>query len=170
MASIENELLGALSALAKACGNNPKTKDTDGIVMEGLLMLREKEKEKIYQSAQNLRAMRVVDTALMQVTEMVREEKNRIVPNCRFCENPCGNTAEPDFEALNGETETIKTLKRKLRKLMLEAAEHVQMKAGKSNRKPQMDFFYKALEILSYEMPAGDLIQAIEEAENLKKS
>ena len=36
VAALQDELTGALIGLAKACGNNPKTENTDRIIIEGL--------------------------------------------------------------------------------------------------------------------------------------
>ena len=35
-AKLQDELTGALIGLAKSCGNNPKTENTDRIIIEGL--------------------------------------------------------------------------------------------------------------------------------------
>lgn len=36
VAKAQDELTGALIGLAKTCGNNPKTADTDRVIIEGL--------------------------------------------------------------------------------------------------------------------------------------
>ena len=35
-ARLQDELTGALIGLARACGNNPKTENTDRVIIEGL--------------------------------------------------------------------------------------------------------------------------------------
>ena len=83
-ARLQDELTGALIGLARACGNNPKTENTDRVIIEGLFTCV---------TNVNFNAKTVED-----MISAVREEKNRVVPYCRDCASSCGNTDDFDME------------------------------------------------------------------------
>lgn len=67
-------VVSALIGLAGACNNNPKTPQTDRILLRAL--------------------------AGEQDAEAVRAEKFAVAPDCAVCMNPCGNTSDYDLERL----------------------------------------------------------------------
>ena len=81
------ELLGALVGLAKSTENNPPKDTTLPIIIEAIELLA----KDMSANSEDLegRAARQKD-----MTYRVREEKYLIVPNCRYCANPCGNTSD----------------------------------------------------------------------------
>ena len=83
VAALQDELTGALIGLAKACGNNPKTENTDRIIIEGL-----------FTTVTNVNFNTETLTAMIQA---VNEEKATVVPNCSSCMSPCGNTSNYDM-------------------------------------------------------------------------
>ena len=80
--ALQDELTGALIGLARSCGNNPKTENTDEIIIEGLV--------------HTITNSNTGAAALKAMIEKVREEKNTVAPDCAVCAAPCGNTSEYD--------------------------------------------------------------------------
>lgn len=80
--ALQDELTGALIGLARSCGNNPKTENTDEIIIEGLV--------------HTITNSNIGAAALKAMIEKVREEKNTVAPDCTVCAAPCGNTSEYD--------------------------------------------------------------------------
>lgn len=70
----DEAVISALIGLAGACNNNPKTPQTDRVVLRAL--------------------------AGEQDAEAVRAEKFAVAPDCAVCMNPCGNTSDYDMERL----------------------------------------------------------------------
>ena len=69
--ALQDELTGALIGLARSCGNNPKTENTDEIIIECLV-------HTITNSNTGV-------AALKAMIEKVREEKNTVAPDCAVC-------------------------------------------------------------------------------------
>ena len=67
-ANLQDQLTGALIGLAKACGNNQKTENTDRIIIEGLFT--------------TVTNVNFNDNTLEEMIEKVHQEKDRIVPGC----------------------------------------------------------------------------------------
>ena len=80
--ALQDELTGALIGLARSCGNNPKTENTDEIIIEGLV--------------HTITNSNTGAAALKAMIEKVREEKNTVAPDCAVCAAPCGITSEYD--------------------------------------------------------------------------
>lgn len=70
----DEAVIGALIGLAGACNNNPKTPQTDSLLLHAL--------------------------AGKQDAEAVRAEKFAVAPDCAVCANPCGNTSDYDMDRL----------------------------------------------------------------------
>ena len=85
-AKLQDELTGALIGLAKSCGNNPKTENTDRIIIEGLFT--------------TITNVNFNDETLREMIARVREEKGRVVPGCAACMSPCGNTSDYDMKRM----------------------------------------------------------------------
>lgn len=147
-AKLQDALTGALIGLAKACFNNPKTDDTDRIIVEGL-----------FATVTNVS----FDPAfLTDMLDQVHEEKNRVSPGCSFCEAPCGNTSDFDMQELWNSQEDI----RSLRSLILfgirgmAAYAYHAMVLGYTSRAVN-EFFYKALAMISYDLSMEDLLPLV---------
>ena len=69
--ALQDELTGALIGLARSCGNNPKTENTDEIIIEGLV--------------HTITNSNTGAAALKAMIEKVREEKNTVAPDCAVC-------------------------------------------------------------------------------------
>ena len=86
VAKAQDELTGALIGLAKTCGNNPKTADTDRVIIEGLFT--------------TLTNVSFNEETIRVMIERVEEEKSRIAPGCGTCVAKCGNTDNYDMEQI----------------------------------------------------------------------
>ena len=70
-ANLQDELTGALIGLACACASNPKTEDTDRLILEGLFT--------------TVTNVSFDDDAIRRMIRRVREEKGRVAPGCASC-------------------------------------------------------------------------------------
>ena len=82
---VRDELLGALSGLARATTSEPKTEDTDDVLCAGLRLAARPDAD---------------EAALHRMLDIVHTEKHRVAPNCATCAMPCGNTADYDLARL----------------------------------------------------------------------
>ena len=147
-ARLQDELTGALIGLARACGNNPKTENTDRVIIEGLFTCV----TNVNFNAKTVEGM----------ISAVREEKNRVVPNCRDCASSCGNTDDFDMENIWNDNEDIRSLKSLILfgiRGMAAYAYHAMVLGYEDEAVNQ--FFYKALCAISYEMKMGDLLPIV---------
>ena len=149
VAALQDELTGALIGLAKACGNNPKTENTDRIIIEGL-----------FTTVTNVNFNAETLTAMIQA---VNEEKTKVVPNCSSCMSPCGNTSNYDMKNLwNEPDEDIRSLKSLILfgiRGMAAYAYHA-MVLGYTDETVN-SFFYKALSFISYDLEMEHLLPAV---------
>ena len=149
VAALQDELTGALIGLAKACGNNPKTENTDRIIIEGL-----------FTTVTNVNFNAETLTAMIQA---VNEEKTKVVPNCSSCMSPCGNTSNYDMKNLwNEPDEDIRSLKSLILfgiRGMAAYAYHA-MVLGYTDETVN-SFFYKALSFISYDLEMENLLPVV---------
>ena len=149
VAALQDELTGALIGLAKACGNNPKTENTDRIIIEGL-----------FTTVTNVNFNAETLTAMIQA---VNEEKTKVVPNCSSCMSPCGNTSNYDMKNLwNEPDEDIRSLKSLILfgiRGMAAYAYHA-MVLGYTDETVN-SFFYKALSFISYDLEMEHLLPVV---------
>lgn len=147
-AALQDELTGALIGLAKACGSNAKTQDTDRIIIEGLFT--------------TITNVNFNDDTLREMIEKVRKEKDIIVPGCSVCSSKCGNTDEYDMNNIWRANEDIRSLKSLILfgiRGMAAYAYHA-MVLGYTDETVN-DFFYKALSIISYDLGMEDLLPVV---------
>ena len=62
--------------------SNPKTKNTDTIILDCLQHLRN-------------------HTVTQDLIDLVHKEKDKISPSCKTCIHPCGNTSDYDMSLIN---------------------------------------------------------------------
>lgn len=86
MTAEQRELIGALVGLARVCDTNEPTENTNRVMVEALMALKDTEE-----------ARRTAEA----LTLKVREEKLTISPGCRYCASPCGRTADFELAELN---------------------------------------------------------------------
>ena len=147
-AALQDELTGALIGLAKSCGNNPKTEDTTGILIEGLFI--------------TITNVNFNDETLREMIAKVRAEKQRIVPNCATCASPCGNTSDYEMKELWNANEDIRSLKSLILFGIRGMAAYAYHAAVLGYQDDEVnDFFYKALSILGYDMDMEQLLPVV---------
>ena len=76
----EDGILSALIGLVGACGGNPKTANTDKVIVKALAFPLLHPEEDV-----------------SGTVEAVRAEKNAVAPHCAHCASPCGNTSDYDM-------------------------------------------------------------------------
>ncbi len=96
-AQLQDELTGALIGLARACVNNPKTENTDRLILEGLFT--------------TVTNVSFNDETLRVLIDRVNAEKAAVVPNCACCASRCGNTDNYDMSRIWNADENVRSLK-----------------------------------------------------------
>lgn len=147
-ANLQDKLTGALIGLAKACGNGEKTENTDRIIIEGLFT--------------TVTNVNFNDKTLEDMITKVHNEKDRIVPGCAGCMSRCGNTDDYNMEELWNADEDIRSLKSLILfgiRGIAAYAYHALMFGQKDEE--VNDFFYRALSVMSYELPADKLLETV---------
>ena len=79
---METKLWSALIGLSKTVDSNPKTENTDTIILDCLQHLRN-------------------HTVTQDLIDTVHKEKDKISPSCKICIHPCGNTSDYDMSLIN---------------------------------------------------------------------
>ncbi|RGY98765.1 hydroxylamine reductase [Clostridium sp. AM58-1XD] len=149
-ANLQDELTGAMIGLAHACSSNPKTKDTDRLILEGLFT--------------TVTNVNFNDETITKMIRRIREEKARIAPGCACCASRCGNTDDYDMTRLWNADEDIRSLKSLILfgiRGMAAYAYHA-MLLGYTNERVN-DFFYKALFVLAEEWTVEELLPVVME-------
>ena len=152
---LRKELLGALIGLAKTCGNNPKTENTDRTIIEGLVAVN---------------TQSFGEEMLNKKLGNVRREKHIIAPNCSTCASPCGNTSDYDLSLLNEEEERCRALKEQILIDIQDAAiafYRAMMLRGDVSE--YTEIFYKVLEMVTYHFDVETLEQLIIEMSDVKQ-
>ena len=93
-----DKIISALVGLVGAVSNNGKTDNTDLIVRDAFLQIKDCQNEE----------------DIEKVVNRIHEEKYTIAPDCRTCLNPCGNTSDYDLSAFYNADEHIRSIKEQL--------------------------------------------------------
>lgn len=148
VAKAQDELTGALIGLAKTCGNNPKTADTDRVIIEGLFT--------------TLTNVSFNEETIRVMIERVEEEKNRIAPGCGTCVAKCGNTDNYDMEQIWNADEDIRSLKSLLLFGIRGVAAYAYHAMVLGYQSEEVNFFlYKALATLSMDLGMEELLPVV---------
>lgn len=148
VAKAQDELTGALIGLAKTCGNNPKTADTDRVIIEGLFT--------------TLTNVSFNEETIRVMIERVEEEKNRIAPGCGICVAKCGNTDNYDMEQIWNADEDIRSLKSLLLFGIRGVAAYAYHAMVLGYQSEEVNFFlYKALATLSMDLGMEELLPVV---------
>ncbi len=98
VAKLQDELTGALIGLARATDNAPDVNDgTWALIIDGLFT--------------TITNVSFNEKTIRELTERVRAEKARLVPNCSGCCSRCGRTDDYDMENVWNAQEDIRSLK-----------------------------------------------------------
>ena len=145
----ENKVISTLIGLIGACNNNPKTENTDSLVIKALAFSSDAH-------------------AADGLVEEIRAEKYSIAPGCMTCASPCGNTSDYDMERIYNADSEIRDTKLSVLSEIGETAEYI-YKNGISLSENEMNFFYKALSYISYDMGKDPLLSLLSEAQEIKR-
>ena len=133
---MEDRIISALVGLVGACGSNPKTENTDSVLMSAL-------------SAQP------GDAAALAA---IYAEKNAVSPGCATCAMPCGNTSDYDMGRIYAAPAEIRDLKLRIIARLRQTARNIGSGAD-------CGIFYKALTYISLDLPESELQRLLEEIE-----
>lgn len=103
---MEDKIISALIGLVGACDNNPKTENTDRLVIKALATMQDA-------------------NAAKDMIGEIREEKNRISPGCAVCKAPCGNTSDYDMRRIYNAKDEVRKTKLHIVSEIEETAEYV---------------------------------------------
>ena len=149
-AKLQDELTGALIGLVKTCGSNPKTENTDRIIIEGLFT--------------TITNVNFNNQTLQDMIDKVHNEKNIISPGCSACEARCGNTDDYDMNEIWNADADIRSLKSLILfgvRGMAAYAYHA-MVLGYTDDTVN-EFFYKALSYISFDLDESQLLPVVME-------
>lgn len=149
----EDKIISALIGLIGACNSNPKTADTDALVIKAL--------------AFPLVFPEFDDRALEELVQEIYSEKFTIAPGCAQCTAPCGNTSDYDMSRIYQAEDNIRTIKLQI----LSQLQKIAFRAY-SGAEAGIDpnFFYRALSYLNYDMEEKPLWELFAEAETINQS
>lgn len=154
---MEDKIVGALVGLAGACNNNPKTENTDTVVIKAL--------------AFPLLNPQADADALLEMIEEICSEKYAVAPGCATCQSPCGNTSDYNMNRIYNAEDSIRSLKLQLLSELQNLAWDL-YRNDKTNLLPQesMELFYKVLIYISFDMEKEGLLAFLEETrESIRK-
>ena len=146
-----DRIISALIGLVGACGNNPKTKNTDRIVIEALAF------PLIYPNADS--------AAIQKMTETIYAEKNIISPGCAQCTMPCGNTSDYDMNRLYTAEAPQREAKLRILETLSRTAYTLHFLTELSNEQEnKINFLYKALAFVGYDVSTNELLALLDKA------
>lgn len=148
----EDRIISALIGLVGACSNNPKTAQTDDLVIKALAF------PLLYPGYD--------DKMLRKMVDDIHAEKNSVAPGCAVCAAPCGNTSDYDMRRIYEADDGIRRVKLQILEKLRQLAAHV-CSSRESGTIPYTDngIFYKALSYVSYDMEEADLLELLNEVE-----
>ena len=152
----KDKIISVLVGLAGACGNNPKTPDTDRLIIKALafpVLCPEPDEE-----------------SLSKVVAELYAEKNTIAPDCATCAFPCGNTSDYDMSWIYQAGEDIRNLKLQIISKLQNLAAYV-CRCEEQGKKVELDgsFLCKGISYISYDLEAEPLQAMLEEIESVEK-
>ena len=147
-ANRQDELIGALAAMAKAAEHGGRNENTDLLMLKGLFT--------------TITNVNFNNETLKNMIDRVHKEKNIISPDCSVCQSRCGNTDDYDMNNIWDADEDIRSLKSLILfgiRGMAAYAYHA-MVLGFTDETVN-NFFYKALSIISYDMDSEQLLPVV---------
>lgn len=148
----EEKVISALIGLVGACNNNPKTANTDSVVVRALAV------PVLYPELD--------DESLSGIIDEIYSEKNAVAPDCASCASPCGSTSDYDMSRIYEAGAEIRNIKLRLLSKCQNLAAYV-YRSKESQEKVQIDYtlFYRILSCISYDMEKEQLLELLDEAE-----
>ena len=143
-----DDVISVLIGLIGACNNNPKTENTDKLILTAL----------------SFPSNGCSETELI---EQLRAEKNVIAPSCATCDSPCGNTPDYDMGRIYNAKPAIRNLKQRVLADIRQLATYV-LKNDIALTEESMFLFYKALSYVSYDLNEQPLIELLGQIQQTK--
>lgn len=141
----DDKIISALIGLIGACNNNPKTENTDRVIIKAL--------------AFPATLMEAGTENIQALIEEIYTEKYIVAPGCATCQTPCGNTSDYDMNRIYDSEADIRDLKLKILSALKElAAELYSLQKSDTMPMEYMDIFYKALSYVSFDMERDGLL------------
>ena len=119
-----DSIISALIGLVGAVSNNGRTEQTDSVIREAFLRLKDADSEE-------------------EMVQKIHAEKFSIAPDCATCLNPCGNTSDYDMTQFYAADAKVISAKRDL-------VETVCKKLGSSENVPED--VYQGIAYLGYDL------------------
>ena len=145
-----DEIISALIGLVGACSSNPKTENTDSVIVRALAF-----------------SGREDDGAVQEIVSEIRSEKNKVAPNCAVCQTPCGNTSDYDMSRIYTAREEIRDLKFRIIDVLQELSECVLNDSERIDE--AVGVIYKALAYVSFDIGEKDLTAVLGETAEMNK-
>lgn len=152
----EDRIISVLVGLAGACSNNPKTPDTDSLILKALafpVLCPEADEE-----------------SLAEVVDGLYAEKNAIAPNCAECAFPCGNTSDYDMSRIYEAKEEIRKLKLRIISRLRKMAAYV-CQCREQGRNVELDggFLCRVISYISFDLEEEPLQELLGEIDGMEK-
>ena len=147
-ARLQDELTGALIGLARVCQTNPRTKETDRLILEGLFT--------------TVTNVSFNDETITGLISRVRRIKGFIAPGCACCSSHCGNTDDYDLNNIWDADPDVRSLKSLILfglRGMAAYAYHAAMLGYQSDE--VTSFFYRALAVLGEDFGMDELLPVV---------
>lgn len=144
----EDKIISALVGLIGACNNNPKTENTNCVVIKALAFSRARSE-----------ACEVSNETVQALIGEIHAEKYTVAPGCATCQTPCGNTSDYDMDRIYEAETEIRDLKLKILSAVEELAAGIySCKKVDALSAESMEFFYKTLLYISFDMEKEGLL------------
>lgn len=150
----DDSIISALIGLIGACNHNPKTANTDAVVIKALAFPPP--------------GSACDEAAVQQMIDEIHAEKNAVAPGCALCAAPCGSTSDYDMTRIYQAAEDIREAKTDILSELRKAACAVCRRPGAElPHTVDCEFFYKALSLVSYDMDQKALLSLLAEAQEI---
>lgn len=149
----EDSIISSLIGLIGACESNPKTSNTDNLIIKAL-------------------AFPFIDPEYdtQKLQDMVNEiyfEKNAVAPACAQCTSPCGNTSDYDMNRIYTAENEICEIKLQILSELQKLAFHIYNHKSEVESEIEIPFLYKALSFVSCDREKSILLEILTEAKTL---
>lgn len=152
----EDRIISVLVGLAGACSNNPKTPNTDSLILKALafpVLCPEADEER-----------------LAEVVDGLYAEKHAISPGCAECVFPCGNTSDYDMDRIYGAEEEIRDIKQQIISGLQNLAACV-CRGREQGKDMELDgsFLCRAISYIGFDLEKEVLQELLEEIVGMEK-
>lgn len=151
-----DRIISVLVGLAGACGNNPKTPDTDSLIIKALAF------PILYPEADRKSQDAVLDG--------LYAEKHAISPGCAECAFPCGNTSDYDMSRIYGAEEEIRDVKLQIIFRLRNLAADV-CRCREQGKEAELDgnFLCRAISYIGFDLEREPLQDLLDELGTIEK-